>query len=209
VPPELNPCLLVAMADALDGMRMAGMASEFGSVPKDVASAEMQAKIYVNAANLRFSEIAPSGKQLNEKMIMATAEWFTTRRPEDGTGYRFPSSPEFADRLCRVYKSNFKTITVGSTIDELGYEFWHTVDVPVAMPEDRLAELVNEERLRLGISDAPKALGSVQNDFLRRDLAVPRGKSTISETDEQLAERKAKLAAQIAEMKSSEGGETE
>lgn len=209
MPPELNLNLLAAMADALDGMRMAGMQSEFGSVPKDVASAEMQAKIYVNAASLRFSEIARGGKQLNEKMIMATAEWFTTRRPEEGTGYRFPSSPEFADRLCRVYKNNFKTITVGSTVDELGYEFWHTVDVPVAMPDVRIAELVREERSRLGISDAPKSIGLVRNDFLSRDLAVPRGKSIVTETEEQLVEKKAKLDAQIAELTAESGGETE
>lgn len=208
MPPELNLNLLAAMADALDGMRMAGMQSEFGSVPKDVASAEMQAKIYVNAASLRFAEIARGGKQLNEKMIMATAEWFTTRRPEEGSGYRFPSSPEFADRLCRVYKNNFKTITVGSTVDELGYEFWHTVDVPVAMPDVRIAELVKEERSRLGISDAPKSLGVVKNDFLSRDLAVPRGKSMVVETEEHLAEKKAKLDAQIAELIAESGGES-
>jgi hypothetical protein len=205
----MNLNLLAAMADALDGMRMAGMQSEFGSVPKDVASAEMQAKIYVNAASLRFSEIARGGKQLNEKMIMATAEWFTTRRPDEGSGYRFPSSPEFADRLCRVYKNNFKTITVGSTVDELGYEFWHTVDVPVAMPDVRIAELVKEERSRLGISDAPKSLGVVKNDLLNRDLVVPRGKSTVVETEEQLAEKKAKLDAQIAELTAESGGESQ
>jgi hypothetical protein len=142
-------------------------------------------------------------------MIMATAEWFTTRRPEEGTGYRFPSSPEFAERLCRVYKNNFKTITVGSTEDELGYEFWHTVDVPVAMPDVRIAELVQEERSRLGISDAPKSLGVVRNDFLSRDLAVPRGKSIVVETEEQLAEKKAKLDAQIAELTAETGGESE
>ncbi len=187
--------LLQTMADALDMMRLAGMESPFGSVPRDKAQAEMQAEIYLVAIREKFS------KNLTSNLIIATTQWFTTRRSEDGAGYKVPSAPEFAHRVSRVWKEKFTTMVIGQTVDEHGYIFSHAVDVPKNLDEQTIAELIATERNRIGIPAAQKALTTVKNDFRDQDLEVPKGKTALGVPDDNgfddWVDRKMKLIEEV------------